>query len=99
MLTAAGEERLRVSISPGWPGICRPAIHSESGRATGSPQNRLLVQEISPPAITRVPDLELSLMNHVEDILNLGPVRWTLAIGWTLLLTPLLAATGSGPAH
>jgi len=36
-------------------------------------------------------------MNHVEDILNLGPVRWTLAIGWTLLLTLFLLQPEAEP--
>ena len=36
-------------------------------------------------------------MNHVEDILNLGPVRWTLAIGWTLLLNLFLLQPEAEP--
>jgi len=36
-------------------------------------------------------------MNHVEHILNLGPVRWTLAISWTLLLTLFLLQPEADP--
>ncbi len=36
-------------------------------------------------------------MNHVNHILNQGPVRWTLAIGWTLLLTLFLLQPEADP--
>lgn len=36
-------------------------------------------------------------MNHVEGILNLGPLRGLFAIGWTLLLTLLLLQPEAEP--
>lgn len=36
-------------------------------------------------------------MNHIDYVLNLGPARWTLAIGWTLLLTLFLLQPEADP--